>query len=64
MKLHPKIIEEDGKRRFVVLPFAEYQAMREALSDHEDLRDLRVAKAQAKGEKGIPLKKAAADLGL
>ncbi len=64
MKLHPQVIEKSGKSEFVVLPFEEYQAVREALSDYEDLRDLKKSKARAKGEKGIPLKKAVADLGL
>ena len=65
MKLHPQVIEKGGKSEFVVLPFKEYLAVREALSDYEDLRDLKKAKAQAqaKGEKGVPLKKAVADLG-
>ncbi len=63
MKLHPQVIKKDGKNEFVVLPFEEYQAVREALSDYEDLRDLKKAKARAKGAKGVPLKQVAADLG-
>ena len=64
MKLHPQVIQKGGKSQFVVLPYEEYQAVREALSDYEDLRDLNKAKVRAKGEKGIPLNKATADLGL
>lgn len=64
MKLHPQIIEKKGKKEFVVLPFDEYQALTELMLDYEDLRDLRAAKEQAKGEKAVPLDAAIAQLGL
>ncbi len=64
MKLHPQIIEKEGKKEFVVLPFEEYQALTELLLDYEDLRDLREAKEESRGEEGVSLDKVVADFGL
>jgi PHD/YefM family antitoxin component YafN of YafNO toxin-antitoxin module len=44
VKLHPEILERDGKKQFVILRYEEYRAIREELEDLEDLRDLRRAK--------------------
>jgi PHD/YefM family antitoxin component YafN of YafNO toxin-antitoxin module len=41
MLLHPQIIEKEGKKEFVVLPYEEYLQIQEALEDLEDLRELR-----------------------
>ena len=64
MKLHPQVIEKEGRNEFVVLPFDEYQELTTMMHDYEDLRDLRSAKVKAKGEQSIPLKKAISDLSL
>ncbi len=42
--LHPQIIERDGKKEFVVLPYEEFVKVEEELADYEDLRLLREAK--------------------
>ena len=44
--LHPNILERDGKRAFAVLPYEEFEKLREELDDYEDLKDLRSAKAE------------------
>jgi PHD/YefM family antitoxin component YafN of YafNO toxin-antitoxin module len=44
MELHPQILEKDGKKEFVVLPYEEYERLAEALADYDDLRELREAK--------------------
>jgi hypothetical protein len=44
IELHPEILEKDGQPEFAVLPYAEFQAVRELLLDYEDLQDLRSAK--------------------
>ncbi len=44
--LHPNILERDGKKAFVVLPYEEFEKVREELNDYEDLKDLRNAKAE------------------
>ncbi len=46
IKLHPRILEKEGKKEFAVLPFEEFERLTEELSAYEDLRDLRSAKAQ------------------
>ena len=44
IELHPEIIEKDGKKQFVLLPYEEYLAIEEALADAEDLSALRDGK--------------------
>lgn len=44
MELHPKILEKDGKKEFVILPYEEFERIENELNDYEDLRDLREAK--------------------
>jgi PHD/YefM family antitoxin component YafN of YafNO toxin-antitoxin module len=44
------MIEKDGKKAFVVLPYKEFSEIQNILEDYEDLRDLRFAKAQSKHE--------------
>jgi PHD/YefM family antitoxin component YafN of YafNO toxin-antitoxin module len=50
MSIHPQIIEKEGRKEFVVLPYEEFVLMQEALEDYEDLRALRDEKATAHGE--------------
>lgn len=44
--LHPEILEKDGQPEFAVLPYEEFQAVRELLMDYDDLRDLRAATSE------------------
>lgn len=44
--LHPEILSKNGKREFVVLPYEEFEALREELEELEDLRELRAAKSE------------------
>jgi len=46
VRLHPNILEKDGKRAFVVLPYEEFLQIQEELEDYEDLKELRAAKAK------------------
>jgi PHD/YefM family antitoxin component YafN of YafNO toxin-antitoxin module len=41
MLLHPQVIEREGRKEFVVLPYEEFLQIQEALDDFEDLRELR-----------------------
>ena len=45
MTLHPQILEKDGRKQFVILPYEEFERIQEALEDLEDLQTLREAKA-------------------
>ena len=64
MELHPQLIEKEGINEFIVLPYKEYHVLTELIHDYEDLRDLRAAKEQSKGDKSISLNKAISELGL
>jgi len=44
--LHPNILEKNGQKEFVVLPFEEFKQIEEELALYEDLKDLREAKAK------------------
>ena len=55
MNMHPQVIEKEGKKEFVVLPYEEFLAIKESLEDYEDLKDLREAKADAGGDPTVKL---------
>ena len=50
MSIHPQIIEKDGRKEFVVLPYEEFLQMQTEIEDYEDLRTLRDEKASAHAE--------------
>ncbi|MFO7899975.1 MAG: type II toxin-antitoxin system Phd/YefM family antitoxin [Planctomycetota bacterium] len=64
VKLHPNILERDGKKEFVVLTYEEFVQVQEALEDYEDLKDLRAAKAQEGDAPTKSLEQAKEELGL
>jgi PHD/YefM family antitoxin component YafN of YafNO toxin-antitoxin module len=47
MSIHPQIIEKNGKKEFVVLPYEEFLRLQEELEDYQDLKTLREEKAIA-----------------
>lgn len=47
MSIHPQIIEKDGRKEFVVLPYEEFLQMQEEIEEYEDLRTLREETATA-----------------
>lgn len=64
MKLHAEILEKDGQKKFVVLPYEEFLALQERLAEAEDLLELRKAKRAEGKKKSIPLADAKRRLGL
>lgn len=44
MDLNPQIIEKNGKKEFVILPYEDFVKMQEEIENYEDLRMLRKAK--------------------
>lgn len=48
MEFNTQIIKKNGKNEFVVLPYDEFQKIREELDLYEDIRCLREAKAAEK----------------
>jgi PHD/YefM family antitoxin component YafN of YafNO toxin-antitoxin module len=63
IELHPEILKKNGKSEFVVLPFDEYIALQELLSDYQDLIELRTAKQEEAAESTIPLEIVKSELG-
>ncbi len=55
MTLHPQIIEKEGKKEFVVLPYEEFLQLQDQLEDYEDLKDLRGAKDEEGDAPTTPL---------
>ena len=64
MELHPKILEKNGKKEFVVLPYEEFERIEDELSDYEDLRDLREAKQDEDNQKTRSLADVRDELGI
>jgi hypothetical protein len=62
--LHPQIVEKNGSKKSVILPYAEYVALREWMDDMEDLLGLREAKRAEGDLAGRPLEEIAKELGL
>ncbi|MEB3230400.1 MAG: hypothetical protein VKJ64_05270 [Leptolyngbyaceae bacterium] len=46
ISLNPEFLTKHGKREFVVLPYEEFEALRDYLDTLEDLLDLRKAKQE------------------
>lgn len=55
LALHPNILEKNGMKEFVVLPFEEFSEIKCELQDFEDLKDLREAKIVEKNITGLSL---------
>lgn len=64
MTLNPKILVKDGKRQFAVLPYEQFVALQERLSDAEGLLALRKAKRAEGKKRSIPLAEAKRRLSL
>jgi PHD/YefM family antitoxin component YafN of YafNO toxin-antitoxin module len=62
--IHPNILEHDGKKAFVVLPYEEFVMLEEQLQEFEDLKELRAAKAEDASEPAVPLRDVRKELGL
>lgn len=64
LTLHPNILEQEGKKRFVVLPYSEFIALQEELQDFYDLKDLREAKEKERDAPTLSFEEAKKELGL
>ena len=63
VNLHPNILERDGKKAFVILPYEEFLLIEEELQNHEDLKQLRAAKAEEATAPTVPLREAEKEIG-
>ncbi len=63
MLLHPQVIEKEGKKEFVVLPYEEFLQIQEALEDFEDLRELRKQREESMATPSRSLREIGQELG-
>ena len=59
-----KILEKDGKKEFVIIPYEEFIQIQEELDDYESLKALREAKLKEGDADTISLDDAKKQLGL
>jgi PHD/YefM family antitoxin component YafN of YafNO toxin-antitoxin module len=64
IELHPQIIEKNGRRESVLLPYEEFEALREIAEDQEDLHDLHAAKARNENDETVSLEEVERRFGL
>lgn len=64
LKLHPEFLVKNGRKEFVVLPYAELLAILERLADADDLTELRKAKRAEGKKEARPLAEVKRELGL
>ena len=64
VRIHPNILERDGEKAFVVLPYEEFVMIEEELQEYEDLKELRAAKAEEADAATAPLRDVKKELGL
>lgn len=64
IQFHPEFLKKDGKNEFVVLPYDEFLAIQDLLSDAEDLMELRHAKAEERDEPTVSLAEVRKKFGL
>jgi len=64
MTFHPQVIEKEGKKEFIVLPYDEYLKIQEALEEWEDLKEIRKEKELAKDQLAASLDQVAKELDL
>ena len=62
MTLHPQIIEKDGRKEFVVLPYEEFLRLQDELQDYHDLLKLRQEKTSSSDEPCKSLDQVVAEL--
>ncbi len=64
VSLHPNILERNGRKAFVVLPYEEFLMLEEELEQFEDLKQLREAKAAEADAATMSLDAVKKELGL
>ena len=64
IELHPEILRKNGRNEFVVLPYEEFEALRQLAEDAEDLLELRRARSEDDGSPGLSVDDARRQLGL
>ncbi|MDA1278213.1 MAG: type II toxin-antitoxin system prevent-host-death family antitoxin [Verrucomicrobia bacterium] len=63
MSTEPQIIEKNGQKEFVVIPYEDYLRLQEELEDYHDLKTLREEKFSASGDPTRSLDEVLKDIG-
>jgi hypothetical protein len=63
MLLHPQVIEKEGKKEFVILPYEEFLQIQEALEAFEDLSELREEREESADTPSRSLREIGKELG-
>ena len=63
-RMKAQVLKENAKKEFVVLPWEDYIRIQELVEDYEDLRELRKAKEESKGQRPVSFEKAIKSLKL
>ena len=64
ISIHPNILERDGQKAFVVLPYEEFVMIEEELQQFENLKQLREAKTAETDSPTVSLDGVKKELGL
>jgi hypothetical protein len=64
LKTKYDVLTRNGKEQFVVIPIADYQAMRQRLEDDADFRAIQASKKRQAGSPRTPLEQVKRELGL
>lgn len=64
LALNPNILERNGEKAFVILPYEQYLQIEEALDDYANLSALRAAKAEEKDAPTVSLSEFEIELGI
>ena len=64
IELHPEVLKKNGVNQFVILPYEEFVALQQVLTDAQDLVDLRAAVREEGDAASISLEELKADLGI
>ena len=55
IQLNPRFLEKDGKKEFAILTYEEFKLIVEEVTDYQDLKDLRSAKAEEETASALSL---------
>ena len=64
IKIHPRVLEKNGKKEFAVIPYEEFIKIQDELDDYESLKALRAAKHKENDAPTVTLGQAKKILGI
>lgn len=64
LTLTPTVLEQEGKKQFVILPYSEFEALQEELQEYYDLKSLRAAIKEEENAPTVGLDEARRAVGL